>query len=233
MYSGLTPTMVLRYINRMLGAAVQTIELTEEEIMRVVFQESLYTYSKFFPYRYRMILHESDSVGEGLTNTYRIPNTDRLEIVGIHDVWLDNHNQFGGTLLPISSDPFQAQFLSDTLSMTITPTTFEFRAPNLIVIRPRIMRLGSAMVEVKAVHPKHLKTIPISMRDEFLNLCLYDVLLSLYPIRHRFENYSTIYGNLSPFFEMVDNAASNKQDLLERWSSRLLESGNIKRIWIA
>ena len=56
MYSGLTPTMVLRYINRMLGAAVQTIELSEEEIMRVVFQESLYTYSKFFPYRYRMVL---------------------------------------------------------------------------------------------------------------------------------------------------------------------------------
>lgn len=233
MYSGLTPTMVLRYINRMLGAAVQTIELSEEEIMRVVFQESLYTYSKFFPYQYRMILKESDSVGEGLTNTYRIPNTDRLEITGIHQVWLDNHNQFGGTLLPISSDPFQAQFLADNLSMTITPTTFEYRAPNLVVIRPRILKLGSAMVEVRAVHPKHLKTIPVSMRDEFLNLCLYDVLISLYPIRHRFETYNTVYGSMSPFLDMVDSAAGNKEELLRKWSENILRSGNAKRIWIA
>jgi len=37
MHSGLTPTDVLRYIHRMLGAAMQEIELSDDEIMRIVF----------------------------------------------------------------------------------------------------------------------------------------------------------------------------------------------------
>lgn len=41
MYSGLTRTTVLRYLNRMLGTTVQELEISEEEMMRVVFQESL------------------------------------------------------------------------------------------------------------------------------------------------------------------------------------------------
>ena len=233
MYSGMTPTMVLRYLHRMLGTSLQTIELSDDEIMRVVFQESLPTFSKFFPYRYKQPLRANDSIGGGYTNVYRIPNIDKLEIIGVHRVWLDNTNQFGGLLLPLINDPFQTQLLNDTLSMTLTPTTFEYEAPNLVTIRPKIYKLGGALIEVKAIHPKHLKTIPMDMRDQFLRLCLDDVLISLYPLRHRFENYSTPYGSLQPFFEMVDNAQNDKNELLESWKENLLRSGKTKRIWIA
>lgn len=54
MYSGLTLTSVLRYINRRLGSTMQEIELSEEEIIRIVLQESLITYSKYFPYRFEV-----------------------------------------------------------------------------------------------------------------------------------------------------------------------------------
>ena len=89
------------------------------------------------------------------------------------------------------------------------------------------------MVEVKAVHPTHMKTIPVSMRDEFLRLCLDDVLISLYPIRHRFNSINSPYGNIEVFTEMVDNAQSDKQDLLNGWKENLLRQGNAKRIWIS
>ena len=233
MYSGITPTMVLRYLHRMLGVKLQDIELTDDEIMRVVFQESLPTYSKYFPYLYKESLASTDCIGGGYTNVYRIPNIDRLEIIGIHRVWLDNMNQFGGSLLPLVNDPFQSQLLNDALSMTITPTTFEYQAPNLITIRPKIYKMGSALIEVKAVHPKHLKTIPMNMRDQFLRLCLDDVLVSLYPLRHRFENYSTPYGSLTPFFELVDNAANDRSELIELWKDNLLRDSRAKKIWIA
>lgn len=233
MYSGVTPTIVLRYLNRMLGTLVQELEISEEEMMRVVFQESLPTFSKYFPYRYRMTITNENILDKKYPNAYLIPNEDRLEITGIHDIWLDNMNQFGGSLLPLTNDPFQSQLLADQLSMRITPTTFEFRPPNVVIIRPRIYNLGSAMIEVKAQHPKHLKTIPMDMRDQFLRLCLDDVLLTLYPIRHRFENYNTPYGQLAPFFSMVDNAQSDKEQLLEQWKSEFLKQGNVKRIWIS
>ena len=230
---GLTPTAVLRYLNRMLGASMQELELNEDEMMRVVFQESLNTFSKYFPYFFKIPIKRSDSIGGGYTNVYRIPNDDHIEIFGVHRVWLDNMNQFGGSLLPLVNDPLQQQLLNDTLSMLITPTTFTYEAPDLVTIRPKIERAGTAMIEVKGVHPKHMRTIPIAMRDQFLRLCLDDVLLSLYPLRHRFESMSTPYGNIQLFLEQMDNAASDKAELLEKWQNEFIKDGRAKRMWIA
>ena len=47
-------------------------------------------------------------------------------------------NQFGGSLLPVVNNPYETQVLMDQLSKTITPTTFEYEAPNLVTIRPKI-----------------------------------------------------------------------------------------------
>lgn len=233
MYSGLTLTTVLRYINRMLGATMQELELTEEEIIRIVLQESLMTYSKYFPYHYKINITDKDSIGGGYTNVYRLPNDDRLEIIGVHRVWLTSMNQYGSNLLPMVNDPFQTQLFNDVTSMMITPTTFEYQAPNLLTIRPKIQRNSGAMIEVKAVHPKHLKTIPIAMRDQFLRLCLDDVLISLYPLRHRFESFNTPYGTIQPFLDMVDGAASDKEELIAYWRENFLKDSRAKKIWIA
>lgn len=233
MYSGLTRTTVLRYLNRMLGTTVQELEISEEEMMRVVFQESLPTFSKYFPYRYRTMITPKDCFDKRYPNVYTIPNDDRLEILGVHNIWIDNMNQFGGTLLPVVAEPFAMQELNDLLSATVARPTFEFRAPNILTIRPKLINNDGAMVELKAVHPQHMRTIPLTMRGDFLRLCLDDVLLSLYPIRHRFENYTTVYGSLTPFFEMVDNAKSDREELLSRWQESVLKDANAKRVWIA
>lgn len=233
MHSGLTPTDVLRYIHRMIGAAMQEIEITDDEIMRVVFQESLPTYSKYFPYIFMQELKSSDSIGGGYDNVYKIPNKDRLEIIGVHRVWLDNMNQFGGSLLPVVNDPYETQLLMDHLSKTITPTTFEYEAPDLVTIRPKIYKLSTAMIAVRTIHPKHLRTIPMNMREQFLRLALDDVLISLYPLRHRFESYTTVYGTLQPFFEQVDNAQADKNELIDMWKENFLKDSRAKKIWIA
>ena len=93
--------------------------------------------------------------------------------------------------------------------------------------------MTSILIEVNAIHPKHLRTIPMTMREQFLRLALDDVLISLYPIRHRFENYTTVYGNITPFFELVDNAAADKNELIEQWKADFLKDGNAKRLWIS
>lgn len=231
--TGLTPTAVLRYLNRMLGASLQELELTEDQMMRVVFQESLMTFSKYFPYKFKIPVKRSDSIGGGYSNVYKIPNDDHIEILGVHRVWLDNMNQFGGSLLPLVNDPLQQQLLNDTLSMIITPVTFRYEAPDLITIRPKIERIGTAMIEVKGVHPKHLRTIPIAMRDQFLRLCLDDVLLSLYPLRHRFDSLTTPYGNIQLFLEQLDNAGADRDALLDSWKDSFLKDGTAKRLWIS
>ena len=76
------------------------------------------------------------------------------------------------------------------------------------------------MVEVKAVHPKHLRTISIDMRDQFTRLALDDVLISLYPLKHRFESMSTPYGSIQPFLEQVDNARGDRDELINEWKEK-------------
>ena len=171
-FNTLTPTIVLRYINRMMGALVQQIELTEDEMMRVVFQETLPTFSKYFPYRFKIQLHHKDAVDPMYPNIYRIPNEDNLTFLGVHRVWLDNMNQFGGSMLPLVNSPIPNQLMQDYLSQVITPITFRFEEPNIVTIYPKIEKVGEALVEVKAMHPDHLRTIPPNMRDQFLKLAL-------------------------------------------------------------
>ena len=165
----------------MLGAALQELELSEEEIMKVVFQQSLGTYSKFFPYHYFLNLMPENHV-EGTLNTYRFERNDRLEIMQIHKVFVSNMVQMGSTMIPMSYNPFEQQVFNDYVSMTVTPVTWEFKPPYEITIYPKIINYQNASIEVRAKHPEHLKTIPVQMKDEFLKLCLYDVLISLYPL---------------------------------------------------
>jgi hypothetical protein len=231
-YSGLTQTQVLRYLNRTLGTLLQEMELTEEEMMRVVFQESLATYSKFYPYKYRLTVNQAGFV-PGSLNTYEIPNTDNLEIIGIHKVFISNMAQFGSTMVPLSYNPFESQIFNDYVSMTVTPVTWQYLPPNQVTVFPKIINYQSAILEVKAIHPKHLKTIPMNMRDEFLKLCMLDVLVSLYPLRHRFESFTTPYGTMQPFMEMVDRSTDERKELLERWNTLYLKDATAKRIFIA
>jgi len=231
-FSGLTPTTVLRYINRMIGTVLQEIEISEEEMMRVVFQESLMTYSKFFPFMYTINVGEGEYL-ETTLNTYRIPRDDRLEILGIHKLYISNMVQLGSTMIPMSYNPFEGQIFNDYTSMTMTPVTWKWMPPNELTIFPKIIGYKAATLELKAIHPHHLKTIPMTMRNEFLNLALIDVLISIYPLRHRFESFNVPYGTIQPFMEMVDRAADDKKELLERWNSLFLKAARAKRIWIA
>lgn len=232
-YNNLTPTVVLRHLNRMMGALVQQIELSEEEMMRVVFQESLPTYSKYFPYKYKISLKHYNAISPEYPNVYRIPNEDDLTILGIHKVWLDNMNQFGGSMLPLVNSPIPNQLMQDYLSQTITPITFKFEQPNIVTIYPKIEKIGEALIEVKAVHPEHMRTIAPNMREQFLKLALDDVLISLYPIRHRFESMNTPYGQIAIFMELVDGAQSDREQLLSQWNDAMVKDATARKVWIS
>ena len=84
-----------------------------------------------------------------------------------------------------------------------------------------------------ANHPRHLKTIDVKQREDFCLLCLYDVLLSIKPIRKRFATISTAYGSLEPFNEMIDNAESNRNELLNKWNDQQLMAADAMKIIIA
>lgn len=103
----------------------------------------------------------------------------------------------------------------------------------MLTVYPKIEKYGEALIEVKAVHPDHLRTIAPNMREQFLKLALDDVLISLYPIRHRFDSLNTPYGQIQLFMDLVDNASSDRESLLDSWRENILRQDNAKKIWIS
>lgn len=230
--AGLTPTMVLRYLNRNLGALVQEIELTEDEMMRVVFQESLKTYSKYFPFRPRLQLKKDDLI-PGERNIYKIHNEYVLNILNVAKLFPGTFSAYGSPWIPFSTNPFDSQILADQNSMTITPITWRFDAPNRLTVFPANILFGDLLVEFKCEHPNHLKTIQQNMRDQFLQLCLYDVEISLLPIKKRFASVNTVYGTLEPYMDLVENAKTERENLLKEFETKALMDGLSKRLYIA
>lgn len=228
-FTGMNPTEVLRYIHRSIGNLVYDIELTDEEIMNVVFQETLPTFSKYFPYMFRSLLSEKDEVVAG-SCCYTIPNVDGLRVLGISKVYLGDYYNYNVNLMPASSDPFEMQTFANYRSMTQTPVTWHFYAPNKVEIYPRLYLNMRGLVLIKAVHPRHLATIPTSLRDQFCQLALLDVLESLYPIRKRFENISSPYGNIQLFMDQVERAHEERLQLLEKFHENILNRGDAFRI---
>jgi hypothetical protein len=81
--NGLSPTMVLRYLDSQLGSSVQTLELSAKEMMRVVFQQSLPTFSQYFPFKPICNITDADSIN-GSHTEFRLPNPWNLQLLSIH-----------------------------------------------------------------------------------------------------------------------------------------------------
>jgi len=83
------------------------------------------------------------------------------------------------------------------------------------------------------MHPDHLKTIGIRMREHFYRLALLDVLVSLQPLRHRFETISSEYGPISLFLEKIDSASAERESLIQMFEQRSMFTGSKRRIMFA
>ena len=204
--NGLSQTMVIRYLHSKLGTLVQALELTDKEMMRVVMQQSLHTYSQYFPFLPMVTLSEKDRIN-GNYMEYRIPNDWNLQILSLHKYYMGAENKFGlGWIAPIISNPVDAQIAADRYSMYVTPLIVEYYPPNKVVLKQNYYNASDYLtLQFKAVHPEHLKTIEPNMRDDFLQLAFYDVCIALYPLRHRFSTISTVYGSLESFVELIDS----------------------------
>ena len=229
--AGITATEVLRYINRNLGASMQELELNEDEIMEIVFQESLPTFSKYFPYIMKLEISHKCLV-PGQLNSYYLPYQEGIKYSGVHNILTPNVSYYGNTMLTVNTSPLTSQILEDGYSMSVTPITWDFQEPNIVRIYPRLMSSTDVLVEAKCVHPKHMKTINFGMREHFLKLCYLDVLVSLYPLRKRFSSLNTPLGNIELFLDQVEQASSQREELLNTMAEMSLKSSSARRIWV-
>lgn len=234
----LSSTRIIRRLEKNLGYKFMDLEITHDEIIDNIKDETLRIFSKFFPYQERAVVSVDDRV-EPYDNRYYIHTQN--ECIGINRFIgssLLGANYVTGLLHPIAADmllgdPISRQLNIDLLSFTTNPVTVQYYEPGMIEITPAYANVKCHVIVANVVHPDHFQTIPINLEDEFMKYALADTKCTLYTMRTRFQNIQTPYGNMELFLESLQNGEEEKRQLVETWRAQSHKYSKRKKIWIA
>jgi hypothetical protein len=228
----LSSTYILRFIEKKLGYKFNELEISPDDIIENIQEESLITFSKFFPYQTTTTISDKKKV-EGTNNEYYLESD--FEITGVARVYDNTTMYAGGGLLPYTGnmiDPVSRQMTADALSINKNPLVYHFNHPNTVTLTPALYVIRETKVLLNCVHPNHFATIPTNLQDEFLKLALYDTKEVLYQIRHRFANLQTAFGSIELFIDDLQDAPDKKQELLDKWRQNFAKQSNRKKLYI-
>jgi hypothetical protein len=228
----INPSTLLRHIKRKLGASHKPLPMDDEEILDTVYQETLYTFSNYFPYMHNIQTDGVKNKVPGEAGVYFL-ETDGLEIIGVAK-FLRGYDFYSGHYHPqyAPKDFFEGQMYADLRSAVAVPDTFKFIPPNRVEIFPKYTSTHEMMFVVKCVHPEHLGTIPVSLREQFFRLAELDVKISLYQILKMYDQVNTAFGTIELKIDDLEQAEDLRRELLELWDTQYMKEANRKRIYV-
>jgi hypothetical protein len=225
----LNATVAMRFVEMELGMSHHLMELTRENMLDIFEQRTLPTFSLYFPYESRLIIDPYTDCVPDRTCLYYLRT--ELEILGVTKVLINNIEAGLQNISPFWSNPFDLHMRNTYESAVLNPTTFEFVHPDMVDVFPKNTYVRSLMVVLKCIHPKGMTTVPLNMREEFLELAKLDVLCALRPIRERFASINTTFGTIEQFLQKLDDAPDKRNDLIATWRTNVLKSPRKKKIY--
>ncbi|QQO92456.1 hypothetical protein CPT_Machias_062 [Staphylococcus phage Machias] len=234
----ITNTEVLNYIERDTGFLFNELELNPDEIIKTVERFTIPTFSKFHPKQERIIVKPEDKV-EGTQNVYYIDSPN--PIVNINRVIGANNNisnltGYAGSMSPYAGfmmgSPIDSQMMADLMAINLNPSTFRYLHPNKIeIMNGSVMSTTNLLIIANTYHDKHFGSIPNNMHDYFLELASYDVQMSLYSMRGRFQNLQTTFGELNLNMDDLRDAREKRRELVEKMENNSIYNSNRKKLF--
>jgi len=219
---------VIRKIEGRLGYKFQMLELSTEEIVEVLKQDTLLDFSMIFPYIHRVKIDTAlDRVSQ---NDSRFYINSPFRILMINDVIYNDRGLYG-TGGAYNGNIIMDQISSNLKSLTHNPLTYKFIPPNIIEIMPKYNTYGNILVETQCIHPS-FNTIPNKYNNTFFKLALKDVCIYLRPLRQKFENMSTPYGSINLNMDLINEQADSRDDYYQDLKLNKLKYSHQKKIFI-
>jgi hypothetical protein len=244
---------VLDLIESRLGTRYSKQVLSQMEIAQLIIDETLLTYSKYFPLEAIQIIRMADRVDEGnppgrtrvATGRYYLRTETAVmsvnRVVGGIDTRVGmaslNHKGIYRDGEAINSSRYfmsglvDSKLVNDILGATTLNVTTKFEPPNKVEIIPRGPYEGIALV-LHCVHPVTLHTIPLNMMDEFVNMAECDVLIAMKRMLKKFKTNPGVFGEVQLETEEMDAALENKKGILEKWTKGTMLRANKKRWYV-
>ena len=186
---------VLDYIKMNLGAPIQSIELSDDDIVKYIKEHTLPLISNYVPYTKYIVLNTDDFVDESI-GKYKLNTSDYIiDVLNLYSSINTgsmnvNMNKIIESLIANEIESIK-QYLSTTLD-------FRFEQPNYIILYDSYSTsYFPVLVEYNTVH-QTLDTIPSDIYVNFFKpLALAEIKMLLGQARRKFQNVSTPFGPIN------------------------------------
>lgn len=241
--TALTPNSILNKCKRLLGVKTFVLPFTDAELLDILYEDTLPTFSRFFP-RYAKLkmdlskmriadystLDRKRSISSG-SRAYHIDISSYgsdLAIVDIEDIKNLNTqvSNFGTPNAIVSNgyDMLLGAFAQASLeSMICVPPIYFYEAPDKLVIE----ELGNlsetdVVITFLLVHAYDLSTIKITYMDKLKEMYMLDLKISLYEVLKHSDKIDTTFGQIDLKIDDWQSAYDQRKELENTWENEFL-----------
>jgi hypothetical protein len=246
-------TLLLNKIQRRLGLGVLEPRLPEPlqkpHWADVVMEDSIVSFSRYFPNKFRLIVNEDtvDKKMEGNKVWYYVKDEILCgnKLLGVRDIdWTDtsanNNSMTNGSIgtyyYPVGiacpeatfNDILGLQMYADFSSLYNRGILIEFEYPNRFCLKGLANTnydLSNFVVDLLVQHSS-LSTISPTMMETFENLATCDVAAFLYNELKYFDNLETIYVNIDLKLETLQDWANKRENVIEELKNSYVSAAN-------
>ena len=228
---------ILSYIKTHLGATLNFIELSDEDIVDYIKEHTLYEFSQYVPLKKQCIISEKDKLPEEkgqLKGRYKIPVKDDEVIIDILNVYYSSKTGRSGSsswddpfydtkFADDSSSQNQSYFgmidsainnvYSDIQSHMRAKNTWEFFNPDILQFDFEI-DIATVVYNIPHVSPATIR--PDLYNSAFKKLCLGQIQKILSSVRSKYSEISTPFGPIRlDYQELKSDAQMNIDQAME------------------
>lgn len=236
---------IVNHIKSRLGATHRRLELSDQDIVRLLHTETLMTLSVYNPFFVEYMLNTANDRVEGSENTFNVPTElQGFRITGVEKVlpaaglpsgYGLAGASFGvlGTDLSVGITAFlNSKLAAGVASTFLPPETFQFIPPNLLRVY-NIFPQGRLYCILRATHRKDFGTVPFGLLETVKRLALADVANDLLGIRSYFQNVGTAFGELNLNVDQLKEWADKRDDVIELLRKNQLKNTGVRKIYVA
>ena len=234
---------IMDYVKARLGVSHRKIEISDDDILRCLQQETLRTLSIYAPFYCYVSLDVDDNEVMPGMNTYYIPEDPikDFELMGIEkalpmDTGRVSSSMFympaGSDLQSILTSLAMTKLGNTLLAATTMPTTHEFIPPNMVRLSSNYATRACFLI-CRTTHRKDFSTFPIGFYDTIKELALYDVALDIYSIRKHFSNVQTLFAQIQLDMNFYEQIPDKRRELIDRLRRNQQKWSTTRKIFVA
>ena len=224
---------IVNHIKARCGAAAHFVELSDDNITKLLYNTTLKTISLYFPRKENVIIDcEKHKVPYEEPGKFYLP-TESI-VLGISDIIPINcySAELPGMIRTqqISLGTLATGRLQGMLD---TPYTAEFIPPNMVNVTPNpYFGTGNAFILVCNVAHDDFNTVHPGLYELVKELAEYDAKIDIYSVRSYFSNLKTEFTDIELNLSQYEEAISKRTELLDKIRAKKHLSSGRKKVWV-